>query len=65
MKFLCLAYGAEADWTALSPEEQERLLAQDKVIKDQGNNVAALRPATDAWVVAGGDAKRRRLLRGK
>ena len=28
MKFLCLAYGAEADWRALSAEEQAALLAQ-------------------------------------
>lgn len=45
MKFLCLAYGAEADWRALSAEEQAALLAQDDVLRARGDLVAALEPA--------------------
>jgi hypothetical protein len=33
MKFLCLAYGAEKDWKALTTGEQTELLAQDEVIR--------------------------------
>jgi hypothetical protein len=42
MKFLILAYGAEADWNALSQAEQEKLLAQDKVLRERGSLVAAV-----------------------
>ena len=42
MKFLVLAYGAEADWLALSPEQQEALLAQDGVLRARGDIVAAV-----------------------
>jgi len=44
MKFLCLAYGDEAAWNALSAEEQQELLAQDAVIRARGNLMAAVRP---------------------
>ena len=43
MKFLCLAYGDEAGWNALSQSEKDRLLAADKVITDRGNLVSAVR----------------------
>jgi hypothetical protein len=42
MKFLCLAYGLEADWLGLTRREQEELLAQDQVLRDRGGLVAAL-----------------------
>ena len=42
MKFLCLAYGAEKDWQALSKREQEALLAQDEVIRNRGALMAAV-----------------------
>ena len=42
MKYLCLAYGAEQDWKALSKHEQDELLAQDEVIRQRGNTVAAV-----------------------
>jgi hypothetical protein len=42
VKFLVLAYGAEADWLALSKQEQEALLAQDQVLRDRGDTVAAV-----------------------
>lgn len=42
MKYLCLAYGAEQDWKALSKREQDELLAQDEVIRQRGNTVAAV-----------------------
>lgn len=32
MKYLCLAYGAEKDWHALTKSEQDPLLAQDEVV---------------------------------
>jgi hypothetical protein len=42
MKYLCLAYGAERDWNALSKEEQGSLLAQDEVIRKRGALMAAV-----------------------
>lgn len=42
MKYLCLAYGAEEDWKALTKAEQEMLLAADEVIRDRGTLMAAL-----------------------
>ncbi|WP_133500271.1 YciI family protein [Cognatilysobacter terrigena] len=35
MKFLCLAYGSEADWKKLTPAEQNTLLAADQRIRDR------------------------------
>ncbi len=52
MKYLVLAYGHERDWQALSKREQDELLAQDQVLRDRGDLVAALEgPATTvrAW----------------
>jgi hypothetical protein len=42
VKFLCLAYGAEKDWLALSKPEQDELLAQDEVLRARGSLVAAV-----------------------
>lgn len=42
MKFLCLAYGAESDWKALTKEEQDRLLAQDEVLRRRGVLIGAV-----------------------
>jgi hypothetical protein len=42
MKFLCLAYGDEAGWNALSKEEQREVLAKDAVIRERGNLMAAV-----------------------
>ena len=42
MKFLVLAYGAEEDWIALSKAEQDALLAQDEVLLQRGDTVAAV-----------------------
>ncbi|MGH8321359.1 MAG: YciI family protein [Gammaproteobacteria bacterium] len=42
MKYLCLAYGAEKDWTALSKSEQDALLAQDEVLRKRGALMAAV-----------------------
>jgi hypothetical protein len=44
MKSLCLAYGDEKDWVALSPSEQEALLAQDEVLRERGDVVASVEP---------------------
>lgn len=44
MQFLCLAYGAEEDWKALSKEEQDGLLARDQGIRDGGALMAAVEP---------------------
>ena len=47
MKYLCLAYGDEKDWNALSKSEQDSLLAQDEVLRKRGDLVAAVqRPTT-------------------
>ena len=43
MKFLCLAYGREDDWKALSKSQQAALLAQDEVIRDRGALMAAVK----------------------
>ena len=42
MKFLCLAYGAEKDWKALTKEEQDSLLAMDEVLRKRGVVMGAL-----------------------
>lgn len=52
MLFLCLAYGAEKDWKALSKDEQDALLAQDKVLRKRGALMAAVEPSVTtvtAW----------------
>lgn len=46
MKYLCLAYGDEKDWKALSRSEQDALLAQDQVIIARGDLVAMTGEAT-------------------
>lgn len=55
MKFLCLAYGDEAAWNALSDGEKEELLASDKVIRDRGNLMSAVR--TEVTAVRNWDKK--------
>lgn len=42
MKYLCLAYGDEKDWNALTKEQQDALLAQDEVIRRRGALMAAV-----------------------
>lgn len=42
MKYLCLAYGSETDWKALTKDEQNALLAQDDVLRQRGDLVAAV-----------------------
>jgi len=42
MQYLCLAYGEEKDWLALSEREQKALLAQDEVLRERGDLVAAV-----------------------
>jgi hypothetical protein len=42
VKFLCLAYGSEEDWNALNADEQHALLAQDEVLRERGDYVAAV-----------------------
>ena len=52
MKFLCLAYGSEKDWLALTKEEQQAFLAHDEVLRDRGDLVAAVQPevtTVTAW----------------
>jgi hypothetical protein len=52
MKFLCLAYGAESDWKALSKNEQDSLLAQDEVLRAKGVLMGAVQPSVTtvrAW----------------
>ncbi|HET6681307.1 MAG TPA: YciI family protein [Gemmatimonadaceae bacterium] len=48
MKFLCLAYGDEAGWNALSQDEQRDALAHDAVIRNRGNLMSALEPMATA-----------------
>lgn len=42
MKFLCLVYGGEKDWLALTQQEREELLAQDEVLRRRGNFMSAV-----------------------
>jgi hypothetical protein len=52
MKYLCLAYGDEKDWKQLSKAEQDALLAQDDVLRQRGDLVAAVEPSATtvrAW----------------
>src|SRR5690349_7639443 len=49
MKYLCLAYGNERDWNRLDKAEQDELLAQDEVLRQRGDIVAAV--ATTATTV--------------
>ena len=51
MKFLCLAYGAEKDWLDLPEARRQELLAQDEVLRQRGDLVAAVHAPTvvRAW----------------
>jgi hypothetical protein len=52
MKYLCLAYGAEKDWQALSKPEQDALLAQDAAIRARGALMGSVQPSVTsvrAW----------------
>jgi hypothetical protein len=42
MKFLCLAYGSEKDWLALTEQQQKEFLAQDQVLRDRGAFMSAV-----------------------
>lgn len=42
MKYLVLAYGDEKHWNALTKNEQDALLAQDEVLRNRGDLVAAV-----------------------
>jgi hypothetical protein len=46
MKFLCLAYGEEKAWRALTKEQQAKLLAQDEVLRKRGATMGILEAAT-------------------
>jgi hypothetical protein len=48
MKFLCLAYGDEDGWNALSKEEQRAALAKDAVIRERGDQMAAVQTSVTA-----------------
>ena len=51
MKFLCLAYGKEADWLALPEARREELLAQDDVLRRRGALISVVGEPTTvrAW----------------
>jgi len=51
MRYLCLAYGAERDWLALTEGERDELLANDEILRERGDEVAVLGPAITvrAW----------------
>jgi hypothetical protein len=42
MKFLCLAYGSEEDWKAMTKQEQSEVLEQDEVLKSRGDLLSAV-----------------------
>ena len=52
MKYLILAYGRSEDWQKLTKSEQQSLLAQDDVLRNRGDFVAAVKPTATtvrAW----------------
>jgi hypothetical protein len=52
MKYLCLAYGDEKDWKALTKDEQNALLSHDEVLRQRGDLVAAVQgtvTTVQAW----------------
>lgn len=51
MKFLCLAYGKEADWLALPEDRREELLGQDEVLRQRGGFISIVGEPTSvrAW----------------
>lgn len=55
MQYLCLAYGDEKDWKALSKEQQDEFLAQDEVVRNRGALTAAVK--TDVVTVTAWDGK--------
>ena len=55
MKFLCLAYGAEKDWLALTADEQQEMLAQDEVIRRRGAFMSAVVPSSTVVTAWDGD----------
>jgi hypothetical protein len=44
--YLCLAYGREEDWTALTEERRQELLAGDEVIRARGAQMAIVHEPT-------------------
>ena len=57
MKFLCLAYGGEGDWKAMSKQEQTDVLAQDEVLKKRGEYLAAVQTKVVTVTNWSGDLK--------
>lgn len=51
MKYLCMGYGDEKGWNALSRSQQETLLAQDEVLRQRGDMVAMVQNATTIQVM--------------
>jgi hypothetical protein len=51
MRFLCLAYGAEEGWLALSEERRAQVIAADEAVAATGALVAQVGPPTTvrAW----------------
>jgi hypothetical protein len=51
MKFLCLAYGTEAGWEALSDERRAEVIAADEAVATTGAFVAQVAPPVTvrAW----------------
>lgn len=55
MKFLCLAYGSEEGWNALTSQEQDEALKQDEELKSKGNFLSAVKPKITTVTNWGGD----------
>lgn len=43
MKYLCLAYGDEAGWNAMTQQQKGEALAADAVIRKRGGTMSAVR----------------------
>ena len=60
MQFLCLAYGAEKDWLALTKDQQTEYLAQDEVLRKRGATMAAVQTSVTTVTAWDGAAKPRK-----
>jgi hypothetical protein len=49
VRFLCLAYGPEEGWRALSDERRAEVVAADEAVAATGAFVARVAPPTTVW----------------
>jgi hypothetical protein len=65
MKFLCLAYGDEDGWRALTADQQHDALAHDAAIRARGALMSAVRPTVTSVRKWDGDLDVRKATHGE